>query len=192
MLDIRNKINSLNNALINIDYKIILIFMITGILIYFGTIFFVFIPTEAILNQQGYSIFDFQMSWFNQDTDTILRNWSGVLDVVIYQTLMDFLFIIGTMMFLGSIYILLIKLTTFQPLRSTLFFGFWFVDIGALSDGIENILSLMILLNPQNYPKLFEFWLTFFATLKFLILPIEYGILILSILLIIGEKIKEN
>jgi hypothetical protein len=164
--------------------------MIIGMSLYFGTIFFVFIPTEAILNQHGYSIFDFQMSWYNQNTANILQNWSGVLDVAVYQTLMDFFFIFGGMLFLGSIYILLIKLTSIQRLRSFLLIGFWFVDIGALSDVIENVFSLLILFDPQNYPRLFEFFVTFLATLKFFILPFEYGILILALLLVLGEKLK--
>ena len=189
MFDIRNKINSLNNFLIDLDYKIVIVFMVIGFSIYFSTFFFVFVPSEAILYQHGNSIFDFQMSWFNQNTENILQNWSGILDVAIYQVFMDFFFIIGGTIFLGSTYILLIKLTSFQRFRSVLLFGFWFVDIGALSDVIENLFSLLILLNPLNYSKLFEFFLTLFSILKFLILPVEYGILILSILLIIGEKL---
>ena len=190
MLDVRNKINSLNYFLINLDYKIVLLVMIIGMFLYFGTIFFVFIPTEAILINHGYSIFDFQMSWYYQNTDNILQNWSGVLDVAVYQTLMDYFFIIGGMLFLGSIYILLIKLTSIQRLRSFLLIGFWLVDIGALSDAVENVFSLLIFLDPQNYPSSFEFFMTFLATVKFFILPVEYGILILVILLILFQKLQ--
>ena len=164
--------------------------MIIGMFLYFGTFFFVFIPTEAILINHGYSIFDFQMSWYYQNTDNILQNWSGVLDVAVYQTLMDYFFIIGGMLFLGSIYILLVKLTSIQRLRSFLLIGFWFVDIAALSDAVENVFSLLIFSDPQNYPSSFEFFLTFLATVKFFILPVEYGILIIVVLLILVKKFQ--
>ncbi|MHA1991354.1 MAG: hypothetical protein ACXACX_06415 [Candidatus Hodarchaeales archaeon] len=188
MLDIREKISSFNNILINLNYKTILIVMISGMSFYFGTIFFVFIPTEEILFQEGYTIFDFQMSWYNQNTDVILQNWSGIIDVVVYQIIMDYFFIIGGMLFLGSIYILLIKITSNQRIRSFLLIGFWFVDIGAILDAFENIISLLILFNLQNYPRFFVFFLSIFATLKFIILFFEYGIIIFAVILILVKE----
>ncbi len=140
---------------------------------------------NELMNATGYNIMNFEFAWYSATMNVILSAWSAIIPETIKFMTID--------MFYPIFYSLLISgwtifLTANQPFSVKLFkISFLSSFVAALFDYIENIFSFLILNNVDSYANYYVFMVSFFATVKFVLLILA---LIINIILSI-IKIKK-
>jgi len=176
--------------LLKLSGRILKLGILIGILTILPVIYFVIIPTNEVVAQTGYTLLEFQLAWTKSNMDEILIGWVNVKDDVIQQTWLDFIFIIGVVIFFVSISLLLAKSLANRFFVKLSKWAVWTALLEGLFDCLENIFTLLILTNPINYPEILVFFVSLMAALKFLFLGIEFLIVSFSIIGLLVEKLK--
>ena len=158
-------ISEINKKLLEQPRQRLYVLFLLGLGMVLFTIVFIFIPTSTEMSKTGYSIVDFQLAWYSSNINNVISAWAEIIDTAIYQTIFDYSFILGNFFVFSSVFLLS---SNYLDKKSLSLSGFWFVLISSISDGIENVFTLLLLLNPTSFPDLLSLLITLFATIKFL------------------------
>lgn len=176
--------------LLKISGRLLKVGIFIGVFTVLAITYFILNPMNEIISQTGFTILEFQLAWTKSNMDEILIGWGNVKDDVIQQTWLDFIFIIGLVIFFVSISLLLAKSLANRIFVKLSKLAVWTALLEGLFDFSENIFSLLILTNPTNYPETLVFLVSLMTTLKFLFLGIEVLIVGIAIIVWLIEKIR--
>jgi hypothetical protein len=182
-----SSVNSLVNRLANRTALELIISALFGYILVIFTVIFVFIPTGERMGSAGYSIVDYQLAWFTGNMAQILNAWTSLQEVLIYQLWADYIFIIGGLIGDISLFLIFAKFLD-EKWQLIAFVGLGSAFLAHLFDALENIFGLLIAYNPLSYNEMFVLVQSFFALLKFILLPFVYGMMVVCIFLLIMKK----
>ncbi|MCE7736646.1 MAG: hypothetical protein GPJ54_17315 [Candidatus Heimdallarchaeota archaeon] len=125
-----------------------------------------FAPVTSKMTDRGFDILDLEFAWNSSNLEPILLAWDDILDDVIVFMIID--------MFFPIFYFLLISGWTLllssdnKILNYTVMIAF----MASIFDYIENIFTFDLLLRPDGYLAISPFIVSFFASIKFLLLVV--------------------
>lgn len=160
---------------------------------YISIILLGFAVTSQELAKSGFSTMQFQETSSKEEINIILSAWENYFDIVIRITIFDYLFIIaGFFLFITLNSILIKKLHDRDILIHIPIIGIILTVLSRLSDSLENLWTLLIYNNPDNYDAILIPLMNYTGKIKWIIVSIEYSTLVIGIILVILLSIKRD
>ena len=144
-------------------------------------ILIVFVPTSSLISDTGYSTSDLQQATNSEEVELILGAWEGILSIVYFQYLGDFIFLFSGLLGNTAIFVLLGKKIKEYGSILLPFVGFFMVFLSRGADALENTLTLLIIAFPDYYPKLILSILPAVPIVKFTFVGIVYLLIIINL-----------
>lgn len=165
----------------SVQYHMVL--MIIGLVGYISIIIFGFAPTSELIQQSGYSTDDLQNAASISEVNIILDAWVNIMPIIIRLSVLDYLFILMGLVLFISIHSLVIraipctKKFVFVPI-----IGIFVTFLSRTLDAFENLWTILIYSNPDNFSFNLISLLNFTTMFKWIIVGFEFIMLILSII----------
>lgn len=165
----------------SVKYHIIL--FLIGLIGYISIIVFGFAPTSELIQQSGYSTDDLQKARSISEVNTILGAWVNLMPIIIRLSVLDYVFILMGLFLFISIHSLIIRVI---PITIKFIYvpiiGIYVTFLSRTLDAFENLWTILIYSNPDNFSLNLISLLNFTTTLKWIIVGFEFFMLILSII----------
>ena len=175
------------------SWKFHIILTIICLVIYSSIIIFGFVPVTKIIELSGYSTSDLQNAMVRSVADTVLLAFESVINYVILLSILDYVFIVaGFVLFISFNAMIFKALIKYQKFLWVPLLGVILTIVSRSLDSLENLWTILIYSNPENYATFLLPTVHYTGLLKWGVVGVEYTTVLVGLIIVIVLKLKQK